>query len=421
MSVFRTLIVFTLLTLSCTGTALAEGFAMTEWSARGLALASGMVGRADDVSTLAYNAAGITQLPGMHLMAGMSFIMPCGTISTEDPYGTHNTTDAERKTWAAPHAYLSYQLNDSVWLGVGMFSRFGLGNTYDENWVGRYNVYDVGMQSFSVVPTVAYKFNDMFSASVGVEVMYMTMTQGTKVPMFDVTSPTFVSDNDIRLQGSGTGVGVHLGVHAKFNEQWSAGLTYKSQVVQHITGTAEFAYQATDSIVSPITNMHDSDVEGTIVLPDSVAFGIAYKPLENLSFEIGAVWTRWSTYSDLNMYLGAPSNYDSLNKKDWSDGWNINASVEYSPLDWLTLRAGYWHETPVTNEQYCDFMMPTNGRDAMTLGVGFKWDEMTVDLTYAHLWIYPTDYSSSTSSGVYGGSSSNVNSDIFSMSVGYSF
>lgn len=48
----------------------AEGFSLTQWSARGLALAGGMVGRADDPSAIAYNAAGITRLPGTHVMVG---------------------------------------------------------------------------------------------------------------------------------------------------------------------------------------------------------------------------------------------------------------------------------------------------------------------------------------------------------------
>ena len=57
-------------------TAGAEGFALTEWSSRGLSLAGGMVGRADDPSAIAYNAAGITQLPGTHVMGGFAAIAP---------------------------------------------------------------------------------------------------------------------------------------------------------------------------------------------------------------------------------------------------------------------------------------------------------------------------------------------------------
>ncbi len=162
--------------------------------------------------------------------------------------------------------------------------------------------------------------------------------------------------------------------------------------------------------------------------PQPFSFGISYKPLDNLSFEVGTVWTRWSTFKELDMYFTPTTDYRAKNDKYWRDGWNFNVSVEYSPLDWLTLRAGYWHETAVTNSNYADFLMPTNGRDVMTLGVGFQWDNWTIDLAYAHLWIYPTSYDDTKASGVHtaltgveGGYSTNVGADIYSFSIGYTF
>ncbi len=401
---FRSLVLSSILTVCMAGPALAEGFAMTEWSARGLSLAGGMVGRADDVSALAYNAAGITQLPGIHIMGGASFVAPYGGIHF-DSIG--HTSKTKPTIWVPGHGYASYQLNDNVWLGLGFFSRFGLGNNYNDEWEGRYNVHGVGITTVSAVPTIAYKFNDMFSASFGVELMYMSMFQNLAIN----SSP--YPDNSSQLTGDGMGIGFHLGLHAKFNEQWSAGLSYKSQVTQNITGEAKFGY-AVPGIIP-----NKSDIHGTIQLPDSLAFGIAYKPLENLSFEVGAVYTRWSTFNHLNIYMDGNSHLNSINEKNWRDGWNFNASVEYAPLDWLTLRAGYWHETDVTDGKYADYMLPTNGRDVVSLGVGVKYENWTFDLAYAHLWIYDTQYEDK--GAIKAGNSSNVGADIYSFSVGYSF
>ncbi len=396
-----------LLSLSLAGTAMAEGFAMTEWSARGIGLASGMVGRADDVSAIAYNAAGITQLPGTHFMAGISFIAPYGSITNSN---TQQTTSAHASIWTPAHGYISHQLNDRVWLGLGVFTRFGLGNSYDDNWFGRGAVYGVGLTSVSAVPTIAVKLNDIFSVSLGVEVMYLSLFLNNRA-----LHPAGLPDiNSSQLHASSTGVGLHLGLHAKFNEQWSAGLTYKSKVAHSATGTAAFGKQIPDY------GMIDTGINGFIVLPDSISFGVAFKPLENLSFEVGTVYTRWSTYNALDIYFDSGLTA-SKNPKEWKDGWNFNASVEYSPLDWLTLRAGYWHETAVTNERYADYMMPTNGRDAVSLGLGFKHENWTLDLAYTHMWIYDTDYDKSLAHGVVPGSSSNVGADLYTLSVGFKF
>ncbi len=408
---FRALAISALLTLSLAGSALAEGFAMTEWSARGLSLAGGMVGRANDVSTLAYNAAGITQLPGIHIMGGASFIAPYGSINFDQ--GGH-TTKTKTAIWVPGHGYMSYQLNDKVWLGMAFFSRFGMGNNYADEWQGNNNVHGVGIATVSAVPTIAYKFNDMFSASFGVEFMYMEMYQNKNSFPQQFQAAGF--SNNANLDGNSVGVGFHLGLHAKFNEQWSAGLSYKSQMTHNIYGEAKFDYAMPSMGIPSKTNIH-----GTIQLPDSLALGIAYKPLDNLSFEVGAVYTRWSTFNHLNIYFSDDNGQlDSINEKNWRDGWNFNASVEYAPLDWLTLRAGYWHETDVTDDKYADYMMPTNGRDAISLGVGFKYENWTVDLAYAHLWIYNTSYED-TDKGTYAGKTSNVGADIYSFSVGYTF
>ena len=132
-------------------------------------------------------------------------------------------------------------------------------------------------------------------------------------------------------------------------------------------------------------------------LNDRFWLGLAYRPLENLSFEVGTVFTRWSTYDSMNIYFD--SDFQSINHKKWRDGWNFNASVEYEPLDWLALRAGIWYETPVTNEAHADFMVPSHGRTGVSVGAGFQWGNWTLDLAYAHLWVHSLDYSETDASG----------------------
>ena len=92
-----------------TGKAQAEGFALSDFGARGTALAGGMVARADDPSAVAWNPAGITQLPGTQIMVGMTAIQPSGTVDTVDRFGIGRSTDVDKHTWANPHAYLTHQ------------------------------------------------------------------------------------------------------------------------------------------------------------------------------------------------------------------------------------------------------------------------------------------------------------------------
>lgn len=410
MRLFKTGMLLLALVVCATGDALAEGFALREWSARGVALGGGMVGRADDASAIAYNAAGITQLPGTQIMLGGALIAPQGTIVSREGSGREHSTDTKPATWALPHGYLSYQLNDDIWLGMGVFSRFGLGNSYSENWVGRYSLYDVSFQTISAVPTIAWKINDMFSVSAGVEVLYGTMGMKKKQ---SIGGP--YGDMDVDISGSGWAWGANLGLHARLNERWSVGLAYKSQMTLNMEGESKYGGRF---------RLPDGAAGATVQLPDSLAFGIAYKPMENLSFELGGMWTRWSTYNALNIYTTAAA---SINSKQWRDGWNFNASVEYKPLDWWTLRAGFVYEPAgVVNEDHADFFVPVNGRSIASVGMGFAWDNFTLDMAYAHCWFHPISFDSTDAAGyrsahLTGGESRNVVANIYSISLGYKF
>lgn len=410
---------------SCT-LAQAEGFAQTEWSARGTSLAGGLVARADDPSAIAYNAAGITQLPGTQFMGGFAINSSSSDIDTLRADGKSHHSTTKGNILPLPQVYISHQLNDQVWLGFGIFSRFGIRNEYSDNWIGRYNVTDISMQTVSAVPTVAFKVNDMLSVSAGVEVVYGLYNEKSQIPVYLINN--IEPDNNMKLDASGWGFGAQLGAHLRMNDQWSLGLIYKSKIALRLHGDVSFGRHTGNMLAEKgeVPHAIDTNVHSTITLPSSLSLGLSYKPFDNLSFEVGTVWTRWSDFKSLDFYFD--SDFNDSNPKSWDDGWNFNASVEYSPLNWLTLRGGIWYETSVVDSSYADFMVPYNGRTAMTLGAGFKWDNWTLDIAYAHHWVRSLDYDSTQATGIgdnmgniVKGKSYDNEVNIYSVTVSYKF
>jgi long-chain fatty acid transport protein len=434
-SAWRVLSVALMMILAVPHMAKAEGFAMSEWSARGLSLAGGLVGRADDPSAVAYNPAGITQLEGTQIMVGGAIVAPFGTMRCDFDNGTTHYMQTKPQTWTPVHMYLTHQLSDSLWAGFGVYSRFGVGVSYNGDWAGRYNMYDVGLQTISATPVLAYKVNDWLSLSVGAELLYAHLYEGKKANMnalltskgaggLIALNPRLGEDMDAQIEGQGIAGGFNIAAHAKFNEQWSAGLVYKSQMTLNMAGEMKFDKNHAIQNTPFAGKFQTSDLDGTVQLPDSLAFAITYKPTDTLSFEVGTVWTRWSTYDHLNIYVDKPADIHSKNRKNCADGWNFNASVEWKTTDWLTLRGGAYIETPVVDEKYSDFMIPSHGRTGITAGAGFNWGNFTLDLAYAHLFINQLDYDDSRAEGLHGyvgGHSEDCVTNIYSASLTYRF
>ena len=381
----------------------AEGFALYDWGARGSGLANGMVGRADDPSAVAHNPAGITQLPGTQIMVGASVITPKMLIDTIEG-GETTTSRVERHYHMIPHGFFTHQVNDTVWLGLGVFTRFGLGNQYPSGWPGAANLQDVYLQTLSVNPNIAFKVTDNLSLAFGIEAMIARMK------MHKLTNGFY---HEMRANNA-CGVGFNVAAHYKFNEQWAAGLSYRSAINHKVSGTSSFDGYS----------MFDSSLKADFRLPDHIAAGITYKPRKDLSFEVGAVYTVWSKFRNFNVHFSNPllggSSYAS---KDWKDTWLFNVSVEYLPLDWLALRLGYSYETSPIPAGTADYMVETNGRQRYSCGVGFMLDNWTIDLAYSLLRARELDYyeSSLYTPGILPGKSRHGITHMGSVSVSYKF
>ena len=221
-----------LIILACHLDAHAEGFNMYAWGARGTALAGGMVARADDASAVAHNPAGITQIDGISMLGGVTFIMPSGKIDTINN-GVETCTPAKYHTWTSPHMFFTQQINENFWWGIGMFSRFGLGNSFKDDWPGSANIRDIKIQTLSLNPNIAWKVNDHLSVAAGVEVIGARAVIGHG---YDLSAIGYGFQGQ-RVKGTGANFGGNLAVHYKFNDQWSAGITYR--LPTHISFSGE--------------------------------------------------------------------------------------------------------------------------------------------------------------------------------------
>ncbi|GAB6175309.1 OmpP1/FadL family transporter [Desulfobaculum senezii] len=417
------------------GTAFASGYGIYEWSTRGNALGGTLIARADDPSAVAYNPAGITQLPGINTMAGLTVIAPNAEVKMASGHGNGKGADS---AWAIPHAYYTHQLSDTAWFGVGTFSRVGLGTEYvdDENWAGRYNCSYAGIKSTSLNPNLAIKVTDKLSVAAGVEIVFLEFAfdkaedldakVGSSAP--DPSSNT--TDVKSKTRAQGWAPGWNLAMHYKATDWLSLGAVYRSQVDMTVDGKTHFdANPGAAAMISAIPPFKAAfgdrtDSKGTAPIPASTSFGIMVKPMDKLTVEVDAVHTDWSSYTDLTFEHANTNLGDdgvSGSDKNWRDTWRYQFGVEYAMRDWMDLRFGYvWDESPIVDD-HADYAVPGNDRQILTGGVGMRFDEWTVDLSYGYLWMKGRDIEARPDEGVFESEIEDGHSHMVGLSVSYAF
>jgi long-chain fatty acid transport protein len=338
----------------------AGGFALNELSARANAMGGATIALADDASAAVYNPAGITQQPGTSVMFGFTAIAPTADVRA----GAGAKTTLQTNIYTPPHAYLVHQLNDTVWLSVGLYTRFGLGTQYGYEWAGTTKTYKAELESYSLAPNIAFKVTDKLSFAFGPEIIYSSADLRKR--------PT--STTDMKMLVDGVGFGAQASLHYKFNDQWSTGFVYHSTQKQSDSGHVRYTENAL---------MRDQALTIKMTLPASYSLGVAYKPNEKWKLEADAVFTQWQDYKKLEYDFEDQA--DSTSWKHWRNVWRFQLGGEYMAADWLALRAGFvWDQDPI-RRGYEDYMLPSNDRKIYSAGFGIIDDKLTYDFSLMYL------------------------------------
>jgi long-chain fatty acid transport protein len=394
--------------------AFGAGFALYEGSARGNVLGAGLVASADDPSAVFYNPAGITQLKGKQVQVGFTAITPMMTVETRGVPGLGTVdTDMERNWFFPPHAYYTQQLSDKFWLGVGMFSRFGLGTEFSPAWPGRYNSYQATIQTAEINPNIAWKISDTLSVAGGLTVMWFDMELKRKVP-------TAAGDVDADLTGDSFGWGLNLALQYKPTDWMQAGISYRSRVSQNLEGDAEFIKPAG----LPASIFNNTTVSGSLRLPDMVFAGVNFNAAKNLTIGGGLYWTRWSTYDKLQINYGnaiLPGVSQTTTLKEWDDVFRWLIGMEWKVTENWDLRLGYAYDTAPEPDNTVDYILPDNDRHMISVGFGYHKAAWSLDMSYTLMLIKERDYTARPSDGIYAGQLKDGTAHLIGLTLGYKF
>jgi long-chain fatty acid transport protein len=352
----------------------ASGFRLPDQDSAAMAMGGAFVGQADNPSAVWYNPAGITDLDGTRISAGVIAIYP--VLSHENTSGT--TDVSERDAFLLPQIFATNKVNDRVSLGLGITSPFGLSTDWSETSATSTVATFSSVKTIDINPNVAYRLSDSFSVAIGINYIKLQATLEKLLPA--PGNPIF------RLDGEGSGWGANAGIKYKVNEQLNLGLSYRSRVKIGVDDATA------DVSALGLSNPVDTD----ITLPDIIQFGASYRTSDKLTLNADLEYTWWSTYDrlviqsntihQLGVIFGNPSASDtSTEEKDWKNTWIVRLGGQYQPSDQWKLRAGYvYDQSPVPSDRF-ETRVPDSDRQGVSIGTGYTSGNITVDASYLYL------------------------------------
>lgn len=354
--------------------AYAAGFQLSEQSSiqMGRAMAgAGVMG--DDLSAVHYNPAGMTLLEGTRIQATGTWV----AVNAEYKGESGATENGRKKGQLIPAGYITHQLNDQVWLGLGLTVPYGMGTDFARKWEGADRGNKSMILTFDINPNVAWKINEKFSVGAGISLQYAKAKLGLakSVPLNEQVT---LNGNAV-VAGDSWAWGWNVGMMFQPVETVRLGLAYRSHIAHNAEGDTTIETEAKK--LGPITipsQTIKSDMKVRIKTPDTLTFSAAWDATQDLTLSATARWSKWSNFDVLTV---ENEKLDAVSVPNhWDDTWFFSLGADYRLNDQWTVRGGVAYDQGPVENVYRMAVIPDTDRVWVSGGASYKFNKnMTFD------------------------------------------
>lgn len=361
----------------------AEGFAINEWSAEGVAMGGARMFAEDDAANVAYNPASITKVKGEVMKSSYTYLSPHGNYKLYDGAGKEieDGKNVVHAGWAVGSYYVK-QINDKEWFGIGAFPRFAMVSEFERESMASSNAFFSKLNGVSVTPTYAHKFDKKWSAAVGAEINYV----GLELQKNAYANPT-MNVGSVQIEGESYALGWNAAANYAFDDKNEIGVVYRSRITHSLEADAKAYFPRPNFNVK-------ANAYGVVTLPDSWDIGYNHKFDKKTRLELKATRTNWSTYDALNVYFDKPvfDKLNALSDKNWENGWRYAIGLEHNLSDKYTVMAGFAFDESSIPHDGGDFMVPTGLRRTYSIGARYNDKKQTVAVALGWMDVGTLDF-----------------------------
>jgi len=423
-----------------------SAFALQEQSGSGLGNAfAGGAAAAEDASTIYFNPAGMSRMPGVQTALAASLICPSTKFSDSgsqpaalQPLG--GSGGDAGSCAVTPALYLAVPINNQWAVGLGVNVPFGLKTEYDSDWLGRFQAVKSELEIFNINPALSWKVSDMVTIGGGAswarvnkanltsQVNYAgSIAQAAQqLAAAGLIPPSSVapivgaytgSQTFANVSGNDSSWGWNIGLLFELDKQTRIGVAYRSPIRFNIGGNVNFTNPSVPALPTPLVPVANTlaNIVNTNICTgtppaapaptpptngscsQNISLSLKVPETANISFfrQIDAMWdvmadlqyTGWNSFQNLTIVRDTGVVLQSV-PENFRNTWRgaIGANYHYSN-EW-TFRGGIaYDQTPVNNTDRTP-RLPDNNRTWFSVGAQYKFNPQTwLDFGYTFIYI----------------------------------
>jgi long-chain fatty acid transport protein len=356
----------------------AGGIEIDEQSARATGTAAAQTAVANDPAAVFYNPGGLVDQPGFNALIGGSLIYTSTRAVTGDP-STGTTSTTATHPALLPNLFLSQRLGRRVALGLGLFTQWGEHFGWPTNWPGRFVGQFVDITTATFDFSVSVRLLPFLSIGGGIDVvpgaveLYRAANFGG-------------AEGSLHVAMDGVGVGGNVGALIDLvPRRLRLGFMYRSRVDLDLDGHGAISAPVELQALTGGRQL----AKTTLVLPHTLAVGIAVEPARILTLSADVRVTLWRDLQMLTLTLTDPNAAAGASPQTQSlplllhNSWALRVGGELRLLGGrlhLRLGAGY-DSTPLPTETLGP-LLPDSQRMEISAGIGWHAHWIALDAGY---------------------------------------
>jgi long-chain fatty acid transport protein len=316
--------------------------------------------------------------------------------------------------------FVVQKLNQDWSIGFGVLSYFGLGEKYDDNWVGRYYVQESMLLGMTLTPAVSYRVNDWLSIGAGLNVMYGYLNNEVAINNAG-TQP----DGQLKYKDEEWGYGGNFGILVEPKPGTRFGLTYLTEGKLDFSDVPEFSGLG-PVLATVLRNrgLTTNNLDMSMTVPQMVMFSVYHElnPKRAIMGNVG--WQDWSRFGKVDVGINT-SNPQSLTvDSDYKDTWHVALGVQYRHSPVWTFSCGIAYDSSAVDDDKRTVTLPMGEAWRFALGAQYSLNpNLTLGAAYEFLWSgdMSVDQERGPLAGRVSGEYSNTNMSIFALNLSWKF